>query len=73
MFEYRNLKGELAKNGITNVQLAALLNVHINTVTNKLKGSSSFSVEEAFTIKSVLFPYYDLNYLFAHPNGRQTA
>lgn len=67
MAEYRNLKGELAKNGITNIQIAQLLGVHINTVTNKLEGSSSFSIEEAFKIKASLLPYCDLSYLFARP------
>lgn len=65
MAEYRNLKGELAKNGITNTQVAELLGVHINTISNKLEGSSSFSIEEAFKIKGSLLPYCDLSYLFA--------
>ena len=65
---YRNLKGELAKNGITNAKVAAVLGVHVNTIANKLEGSSSFSIEEAFKIKTVLLPYCDLSYLFARPD-----
>ncbi len=65
--EYRNLKGELAKNNISNTQVAEVLGVHINTVANKLDGRSSFSIEEAFKIKSYLLPSYDLYYLFARP------
>lgn len=67
MNEYRNLIGELAKNGITNTQVASVLGVHTNTVSNKLEGTSSFSIEEAFKIKSSLLPYCDLSYLFARP------
>lgn len=65
--EYRNLKGELAKNGISNTRVAEVLGLHINTITNKIEGSSSFSIEEAFKIKSRLLPGYDLAYLFARP------
>lgn len=74
MSDYRNLKGELAKNGISNVQIAKVLGVHVNTITNKLEGNSSFSIEEAFKIKSILLPYCDLSYLFARSaNYRHSA
>lgn len=64
---YLNLKGELAKNGITNMRVADVIGVHVNTVANKLDGSSTFSIDEAFRIKSILLPYCDLSYLFARP------
>ena len=64
---YMNLKGELAKNGITNTRVADVLGVHVNTVANKLDGASTFSVDEAFKIKSALLPYCDIGYLFARP------
>jgi hypothetical protein len=67
MSEYCNLKGELAKNNISKTKVAEVLGLHINTVTNKLEGSSSFSIEEAFKIKTQLLPYCDLSYLFARP------
>lgn len=73
MTEYRNLKGELAKNGISNVQIARVLGVHTNTITNKLEGSSSFTIEEAFKIKSLLLPYCDLSYLFARSTDHRDS
>lgn len=73
MAEYRNLKGELAKNGISNVQIAKVLGVHINTITNKLEGSSSFTIEEAFKIKCLLLPYCDLSYLFARSTDQRDS
>lgn len=73
MMEYRNLKGELAKNNISNTQVAEALGVHINTITNKLEGRSSFSIEEAFKIKSCLLPSCDLYYLFARPEHIDTG
>lgn len=61
---YINLKGEIAKKGITQLEIAKLLKIHTNTVTNKINGESSFSIEEAFEIKKAFFPEMDLAYLF---------
>ena len=61
---YANLKGEIAKRGITQSEIAALLKMHPNTVSNKINGDSSFSIEEAFKIKQAFFPEMDLSYLF---------
>ena len=60
---YENLKIEMVKKGITSSQLAKLLGIHVNTVTNKI-AHGPFSIEEAFLIKSTLFPDLDIAYLF---------
>jgi hypothetical protein len=74
MGAYINLIGKLAENKISNVKVADVLGVHVNTVANKLDGTSSFSIEEAFKIKTYLLPSYDLSYLFARcPNTGQQA
>ena len=65
---YTNLKGEIAKKGITQIEIATTLNIHPNTVTNKINGESSFSIEEAFEIKRCFFPEMDLSYLFKSEN-----
>lgn len=62
--EYSNLKGEMAKKGVTNVDIANLLKVHRNTVDNKLSGKSSFSVDEAFRIYEAFFRGEDFAYIF---------
>lgn len=61
---YSNLIGEIAKSRICNADIASALRIHPNTFRNKLNGESSFSVEEAFTIKRTFFPEKDLTYLF---------
>lgn len=62
---YLNLKGELAKKSITNEEVSKLLNIHRNSVANKLNGDSSFSIEEAFAIHDTYFPNLSMDYLFS--------
>lgn len=59
-----NLKGEMAKNDISIEELSKLLNIHRNSVANKLRGKSSFSVEEAIKIRDTFFPKMELEELF---------
>lgn len=59
-----NLKGELARKGITRKTVAEALGVHINTLCNKLDGATPFTIEEAFAIKDAFLPEADLKYLF---------
>jgi len=61
---YTNLKAAMATKGITNETLARLLNVHRDTITNKLNGESEFSYGQADLIQEVLFPEYNIRYLF---------
>ena len=60
---YQNLKTQMAAQSVTMEQLSKLLNIHRNTVANKLDGGS-FTIEEAFKIKDYLFRQYELPYLF---------
>ena len=60
---YQNLKAQMAAHNVTIEQLSPLLNVHRNTVANKLDGGA-FTIEEAFVIKDYLFRQFDLSYLF---------
>lgn len=61
---YITLVGEMAKKNITNEAVASLLGIHRNSVYNKLKGITSFSVEEAIVIRDNFFPDSDINTLF---------
>lgn len=60
----RNLKAELARQGISIEELAKLLNVHRNSVANKLNGITNFTIDEAFLIQEKYFPDLTLGYLF---------
>lgn len=61
---YLTLKGELAKKNISNETLSKLLKLHRNTVSKKINGSSSFTIEEALAIQSAYFPEMDIRELF---------
>ncbi|MGN0352431.1 MAG: transcriptional regulator [Roseburia sp.] len=61
---YLTLKGEMAKKDITIEAVSQLLCIHRNSVANKLKGESSFSIEEATQIRDAFFPKMELEKLF---------
>lgn len=52
---YPNLRAELAKKDITFEEIADLLEIHRNSVANKIKGPSRFSIEEASKIYKKYF------------------
>ena len=62
---YANLVSEMAKKSITKRNVADVLNVHENTLKNKLDGKSKFNVEEGFVIRQHFFPDLSIEYLFA--------
>ncbi len=67
-----NLRGEMAKRKVTIEDIANLLEIHRNSVANKLNGNSSFSIEESMTIQEQFFPDLELRYLFrkdSHEEG----
>ncbi len=64
-------KAMQAKN-ISIEAVAGVMQVHRNTAANKVNGDTPFTIDEAFKIKALLFPEYDMEYLFA-PDGGPTA
>jgi plasmid maintenance system antidote protein VapI len=61
---YPNLRMELFKNNITLEELSKYLNLHRNSISNKVNGHSSFSIEEASKIQKKYFPQMPIEYLF---------
>ena len=61
-----NLVKEMAIAKVTNEMLATRLNVHRNTIANKLSGKGKFSIEEAMIIQKDYFPNIGIEYLFEH-------
>ena len=61
---YDNLKAVMAQKGITIDSMAKVLNVHRNTVQNKLDGESEFTIGQAQIISETMFPEYTMKYLF---------
>ena len=54
----------MARNKITQANLADILNVTPTTMSFKLSGRSSLSLKECVEIKRKLFPNKTLDYLF---------
>lgn len=64
LMPYSNLKAEMAKKDITIEAISKTLDIHRNSVANKLQGKSAFSIEEAVKIQRNYFPDKPLKYLF---------
>ena len=60
-----NLETARETKKITLAQIGALLGVRYQTVSDKIRGISGFSFDEAAMIRRTFFPEYDLEYLFA--------
>ena len=61
---YLNLKKEMERNGISIEDISKSLNLHRNTVSNKLNGTTPLSIEEGIQIRNTFFDYADFQYLF---------
>lgn len=64
----KNLSAEMARFGITNSDIQAVLSCSGKTVTNKLNDATEFSVSEAIKVRDTLFPGFRIEYLFAKPD-----
>lgn len=58
-----NLRGEMAKRKVSMERIAKLLKIHRNSVANKLKGESAFSIEQAMLIQETFFSDLEIKYL----------
>lgn len=61
---YLNLKKEMERNGVTIEDISRSLELHRNTVSNKINGSTPLSIEEGIKIRNTFFAYADFQYLF---------
>ena len=65
----RNLLAEMARYGVSNNDIQALLSCTDKTVRNKLNGMTEFSFGEAMKIRDTFFPGIRLEYLFSQEPG----
>lgn len=70
---YKNLRAEMARNGVTIKQIAEFLDVRFATVSDKLNGRSRFFYDEAIRIKRHFFPSHSVEYLFDDGDQNRTA
>ncbi|PTY76207.1 DNA-binding protein [Heyndrickxia sporothermodurans] len=61
---HRNLRAEMAREGITMVDIADYLKVRYATINDKVNGKYDFSYTEALKIKRHFFPNLNIEYLF---------
>ncbi|MDE5792982.1 MAG: hypothetical protein K2H66_05600 [Oscillospiraceae bacterium] len=61
---YPELEAQLAKKGCYKMKLAKILNITPRTLSNKLKGVSRFTAEEAIQIQEQWFNDISVNELF---------
>ena len=66
-----NLKTEMERNNVSVDDIAKLLNIHRNSASNKINCKTPITFDEAETIRNVLFPYADLQYLFKKVNTKK--
>lgn len=62
----RNLSVEMARFGVSNADIRAVLSCSSKTVINKLNNATEFSVSEAIAVRDALFPGLRIEYLSAH-------
>ncbi|MGR8823721.1 helix-turn-helix domain-containing protein [Leuconostoc citreum] len=61
----KNLEKLRKERGVTLVDIADLLHVRYQTVSDKISGISDFKFQEAVLIQKNFFPEFDLVYLFS--------
>lgn len=59
-----NLNSALQRKNVTQDAVAKTLGISRKTLTNKLNGSTSFTIDEAFSVQHNFLPEYTMDYLF---------
>lgn len=62
---YKILKEKMASRNVKIEDIALLLQIHRNSASNKINGSSSFSIDESIKVRDAFFPDLELDYLFS--------
>ena len=70
---YGNLCTELKRKNIAQKVVADLIGCTERTVTNKINGSTDFTISEAFAIRKNLLPEFDMDYIFKTTTDTRSA
>ena len=62
---YPNLKAEMGRNGIKNIEIAKCLEVNLSTITAKFTIPDRIKLAECYKIRNKFFPDLSMEYLFA--------
>lgn len=68
-----NLEKVRKEKGVSLVDMADVLKVRYQTISDKINGNSDFKFREAVMIKNAFFPEYELEYLFSIEEELQEA
>lgn len=68
---YANLSAEMARNKITQIDLAKLLNISTSTLSEKMNGKKDFKLSECKKIAKEAFENCSIDYLFSEKNSQQ--
>ena len=60
----KNLQAEMARKGLSNKDIAAVIGRDEKTVLNKIRCDTEFTRKEMLLIKRKVFPKHTLDYLF---------
>ena len=63
--KYPNLSAELARHGITQEDMASIIDRPPETISRWMSGKNAMPVGECFRIKEIVFPNLSVDYLFA--------
>jgi hypothetical protein len=66
--EYRNMKAEIARQGVTQTQIAEGIGMSRNNFNLKINGRVAFSVPEVVAIRDSFLPEASLDYLLVSVN-----
>lgn len=61
---YPNLEAEMARSGVTQKDVAFVVDKTPETISRWMNGKGMFTVGAAFRVKEELFPDFDVDYLF---------
>ena len=61
---YTNLIAKMNEKKVSRSDIQRLLQIHSNSVSNKLKHRTSFTIDEAMKIQEQFFPECELSELF---------
>lgn len=61
---FANLIAEMARNKVTNEDIANCLKVTLNTISNKIGGKTEFTRKDMWDIRKSFFPSLSIEYLF---------
>lgn len=61
---YMNLKAEMVRHGVRDVDIAERIGISDRAFRNKISGRSEFGVKQAIQIRNRFFPDLDVEYLF---------